>query len=71
MPPLQDAELLARYRSALANWRVTGYVEWKPTAAAWVQKNLEGLSLRDVAKRLFDFVAAGGEVDQVNERRPE
>jgi hypothetical protein len=71
MPPLQDLEIRARYRSALANWRVTGYVEWKPTAAAWVQENLEDLSLREVAKLMFEFVDAGGVIDQVRERRPE
>ena len=71
MPRLQDPDLLARYRAALSNWRITGYVQWKTTAAAWVQKYLEGLSLRDVARILFEHMEAGGEIDQVCERRPE
>jgi hypothetical protein len=39
MAPLQDPLILAQYRSALANWHVTGYVEWKDIARDWALLN--------------------------------
>src|SRR5262249_43305636 len=71
MPPLQGPVLLALYQSAVGNWRVTGYIEWKEMARAWVRDNLGGLSLKDVGELMYRHVAAGGEIDQVPERRPE
>ncbi len=71
MARLQDAVILARYRSALANWRYTGYVEWKEFAEAWVRRSLPGWTPRAVAEEMHRFVQAGGEIDQVPERRPE
>ncbi len=70
MPPLTDPELLARYKSALSNWRVTGYVTWKELAELWLRDNL-GLTARNVAQLMNDHVQAGGEIDQVPEQRPE
>ena len=71
MARLQDPAILAQYRSALGNWRVTGYVIWKDTAREWVRHNLPAMSLKDVAEEMEKYVAAGGEIDQVPERRPE
>jgi hypothetical protein len=71
MPPLRDPEVQARYCRALANWRVTGYVTWKPRAEDWILANLEDVSAREVAGLMYEHVQAGGVVDQVPERRPE
>jgi hypothetical protein len=67
----EDPVILARYLSALANWRYTGYVEWKEVALAWVKKQLGSVALRALSEQMYKYVAAGGEVDQVPERRPE
>jgi hypothetical protein len=71
MPPLQDPELLARYKQALANWNYRGYVAWKRVAEEWVQKNLAGYMTEKIAQLMHEYVEAGGEIDQVPERRPE
>ena len=70
MARLEDAEILALYRGALANWRCTGYVEWKERCRNWVREEL-GSDPREIARLMFDHVTAGGEIDQVVERRPE
>lgn len=70
MARLEDPVILARYRGALANWRYTGYVEWKDVAREWVRKQLDNMPLRAVAEQMHNHVAAGGEIDQVPERRP-
>lgn len=71
MAPLNDPEILARYKCALANWHVTGYVVWKETAHEWVMANLGPMSVRDIGELMHRHVEAGGEIDQVPERRPE
>jgi hypothetical protein len=71
MAPLQDPVILARYQGALANWHVTGYVDWKETARDWVKCNLRCTKLRDLARLMHEHVEAGGEIAQVHERRPE
>jgi hypothetical protein len=71
MARLQDPVILAQYKSALANWYVTGYVEWKDTARDWVLAHLSGVKPRQVAELMHQHVEAGGEIDQVPERRPE
>ncbi|HMC65352.1 MAG TPA: hypothetical protein VKI65_10480 [Gemmataceae bacterium] len=70
MPPLTDPELLARYKSALRNWNVTGYLTWKEVAELWLRDNL-GLTPRMMARSMHDHVEAGGEIQQVRERRPD
>ena len=70
MAKLTDPETLKCYRNALANWGYDGYVLLSPLAAGWLDKEL-GESPRRFAQRLHDFVAAGGEIDQVVETRPE
>lgn len=71
MPRLQDPVILAQYRSALANWRVTGYVDWKEPARTWVRVQLGENEPRQIARLMFAHVEAGGELDQVAEHRPE
>jgi hypothetical protein len=71
MPPLTDPAILAQFRAVLSEWRYTGYVTAKEVALDWIANNLGGLTLKDVAKAMHDFVAADGTIDQVPETRPE
>lgn len=70
MAKLTDPEILTCYRNALANWNYAGFVEFSPLAAEWLRKELRE-SQKVFSRRLHDFVAAGGEIDQVVETRPE
>jgi hypothetical protein len=71
MARLTDPTILAKYQHALSQWRFAGYLTWKPIARQWVEQNLEGLTTRCVGEEMFRFFAAGGQVDQVRETRPE
>jgi hypothetical protein len=71
MPPLTDPAILAQFRAVLANWNYTGYVTAKDTAVEWIANNLGGLTLRDMARAMHDFLQAGGGIDQQPETRPE
>lgn len=70
MAKLTDPEILKCYCNALANWQFSGFIDFSPLAAEWLRSELKE-SQRDFARRLCDFVRAGGEVDQVVETRPE
>ena len=71
MPPLTDPTILAQLRMVLTEWNCTGYVTAKELARHWIASDLGGLHLKDIAKVMYDFVAAGGVIDQVRETRPE
>lgn len=71
MARLTDPEILAKFQQALSQWRFTGYITWKPVARQWLERNLEGFTTRSVAEEMFQFVAAGGEIDQTTETRPD
>jgi hypothetical protein len=71
MARLANPEILARFQHALSQWRVTGYITWKPIARQWLERNLEGLTARSVGEEMFRFVLAGGDIDQVRETRPQ
>src|SRR5262245_55033343 len=71
MPPLIDPAILAQFQAVLVNWNYTGYVTAKDVVLEWIANSLGGLTLKDVARAMHDFVAAGGVIDQQPERRPE
>ncbi|HOW18591.1 MAG TPA: hypothetical protein PLC79_06105 [Phycisphaerae bacterium] len=71
MALLTDPERLRHYRQALRSWECTGYVVWSSQAAEWVRANLEGLTTKGVARLMWEYVEAGGEIDEVRETRPE
>jgi len=71
MARLTDPEILARFQRVLSQWRFTGYITWKPVARQWLEQNLEGFTARSIGEEMFRFVTAGGEIDQIRERRPE
>lgn len=69
MARLTDLELLALFREALSEWRADGYVVWKKLAAEWLRKELEGHTQKSIARLMHEHVEAGGDIDQVKERR--
>jgi len=71
MAPLTDPILLQAYKNALANHRFEGYVIWTEVALCWVRRELDGDTSNSIAALMYEFVASGGEIDQVVETRPE
>ena len=73
MARLSDPTRLAAYEDALANWTFTDYVQFELTEEAhrWIRRELGNITLRDVARLMHEFVAGGGEIDEVAETRPE
>ena len=71
MARLTDAEILAKFEHALNQWQFTGYITWKPIARQWLEQNLEGCTTRSVSAEMLRFLAAGGEINQVPETRPQ
>lgn len=73
MAPLKDPERLAAYKDALGNWSFSGYVrfELSETAFRWVKREIEDVSLKDIARLIFEYVDRGGKIDEVRETRPE
>jgi hypothetical protein len=71
MPPLTDAVVLAQFLAVLANWRYTGYVTAKDHVLEWIADELAGLTLKDVSRAMYDFLQAGGVIDQIAETRPQ
>ena len=69
MARLTDKELLALFREALSEWRADGYVVWKKLPVEWLRKELEGQTQKSIAQLMHEHVEAGGEIDQVRERR--
>jgi hypothetical protein len=71
--PLTDPTRLRAYNDALANWAFEGFVRFEltPTAYAWIKRELDNVSLKDVARQMHEYVNAEGEVDEVRETRPE
>ncbi len=73
MPPLTDPERLAAYRDALGNWNVTDYIQFELTEEAhrWIRRELSNITLKEIGRLMYEHVAAGGEIDEVPETRPE
>lgn len=71
MARLTNPDILAKFQHALSQWRVTGYITWKPIARQWVEQNLEGWTTRSVGEEMFRHFQAGGDIDQTRETRPE
>src|SRR5262245_12991839 len=71
MPPLTDPVVLAQFQAVLANWNYTGFVLAKAVALDWIANERKGLTLKDVAKGMHDFLRSGGTIVQVRETRPE
>ena len=71
MPPLTDPERVRHYREALGQWDCSGYVTWTRLAEEWVRGHLPGFTPREVSRLMWEYVRAGGEIDEQPECRPE
>jgi len=71
MPTLTDPTILAQIRGVLANWNVTGYVEWRALPLHWLARHLHPFRPHEIAKAMWEYVRTGGSIDQVRETRPE
>jgi hypothetical protein len=70
MPPLTDPERLRCYLNALRDWRCSNVVVFETLAWNWLRTNLpRTYHQREIARRLHEHVAAGGEIDEVKETR--
>jgi hypothetical protein len=72
VPRLTDPDRLAAYQDALQNWSITDYIQFELTEEAhkWIRRQL-GITLKEVGRLMYEHVAAGGEIDEVPETRPE
>ncbi|MCI0376890.1 MAG: hypothetical protein L0215_04745 [Gemmataceae bacterium] len=70
---MTDLDRLAAYRDALGNWSVTDYIQFELTEEAhrWIRRELGGITLKEIGRLMYDYVAAGGEIDETPETRPE
>jgi hypothetical protein len=71
VPPLTDPDRLAAYRDALSNWSTRGYIQFELTEASyrWVRRELGNITLRDIGRLMYEYVTAGGEIDEQLETR--
>jgi hypothetical protein len=69
MAPLTDPTLIALIREALSEWKIVGFVVWKPLAREWLAKNLTGQTQESVTYLLHQHVDAGGIIDRQVETR--
>ena len=71
MASLTDPERLKAYRDAAANWQFTGFVRFQLNEAAykWLRTRLDDVSTKELARLIAEFVAGGGEIDEVREVR--
>ncbi len=72
MAPLTDEDRLRAYKDALSNWSYEGYVRFELTETAhkWLRTEFDSVTLQDLARRLWEHVNSGGEIDEVRERLP-
>lgn len=73
MPPLTDPDRLAAYGDVLRNWNVTDYIQFDLTEQAfrWIRRELGNITLKEIGRLMYEYVAAAGKVDEVPETRPE
>jgi len=73
VPKLTDAHRLAAYLDALGNWKITGYVQFELTEEAhrWIRRELNSISLKELARLMYEHVRLGGEIDEIAETHPE
>lgn len=73
MARLTDSIRLKAYEDALRNWRFEGYIQFKLTEIAyrWIRRELSNITLKDIGRLMYEYASAGGEIDEVQEKRPE
>lgn len=69
MARLTDLAVLARYKQALAEWNVDGFIVLNARASNGLRTTLD-LKEKDFKKALYRFICKeNGEIDQVKEQR--
>jgi hypothetical protein len=68
MTPLSDGDMLAKYKEVLADWKFSGFIQWKPRAAEALRKHLPGYTQKAIAELMYKLRDA---VDQTPETRDE
>ena len=73
MAALTDPDRLAAYRDALANWRFDGFTQFEISdqARRWIRFELGNIPFLEIRRLMHEYVAGGGEIDEVRETRPE
>jgi hypothetical protein len=71
MGKVTDPAALALYKETLSYWRYRGYIVWKQVAREWLDLELPTYTAELFNELMHEYVASGGEVHQVVERRPE
>ena len=70
MARLTDPDTLARYKQALAEWKVEGVIELEGRAHEGLRTTLEGVTVKEFKEALYLFVChVNGEIDRVKEER--
>ncbi|MGH7194074.1 MAG: hypothetical protein ACREJM_11180 [Candidatus Saccharimonadales bacterium] len=70
---MNDPDRFSAYRGALGNWSVGGYIQFELTEQAhrWLRRELGDITLKELGRQMFEYVDAGGDIDEVAETRPE
>jgi hypothetical protein len=73
LAPLTDSLRLQAYTDALQNWAVTGYIQFalNEEAIQWIHSEFGNISLKEIGRLMYQYVARGGEIDEVRETRSE
>ena len=73
MAPVTDSDRLEAYKDALRNWNIPDYIQFELTEQAhrWIRRELDRVTLKDIGRLMFEYVNAGGKIDEVPETRPE
>ena len=71
MSSLNDPDRLTAYKDALSNWSVRKYIQFELSEEShrWVRRELGGITLREIGRLMYEFVAAGGGIDEQAETR--
>ena len=72
MAPLTDPNRLEAYKDALGNWNFDGYIQFDlpEPAHRWIRRELNNILVKEIGRLMYEYVEAGGEIDEVRETRP-
>lgn len=70
LPPLNDPVRRRAYLDALGNWNCTGFIRFAERSHQWIRENIGNVTDKEIGRLMYEYVAAGGEIDEVVEQRP-
>ena len=68
MPPVRDADTLAKFCTAFEEWN-SGGVLWRQVPTEWVSANLDGCTPNAITCLIREHIANGGEIDRAEDSR--